>query len=73
MAQATQTISLTVNGQPHEAPAGTSVAGLLEQLGLAASACAVEVNKALVPKARHASHELARGDTVEIVTLVGGG
>lgn len=73
MAPATQTMSLTVNGQPHEAPAGTSVAGLLEQLGLASTACAAEVNKALVPKGRHASHELADGDTVEIVTLVGGG
>lgn len=73
MAQATGIITLTVNGQPHDIPSGTTIAALLEHLGLARSACAVEVNKALVPKARHAHHELAPGDAVEVVTLVGGG
>lgn len=73
MASATQTLSLTVNGEPREAPAGTTIAGLLDQLGLARSACAVEVNRVLVPKARHEHHELAPGDAVEVVTLVGGG
>ena len=38
-----------------------------------AGAAAVEVNEALVPKREHPEHELADGDTVEIVTLVGGG
>jgi thiazole synthase len=34
---------------------------------------AVEVNRDVVPRARHPEHPLREGDTVEIVTLVGGG
>ncbi|MCP6769637.1 sulfur carrier protein ThiS, partial [Klebsiella pneumoniae] len=34
---------------------------------------AVEVNRDVVPAARHAEHRLGAGDSVEIVTLVGGG
>jgi sulfur carrier protein len=33
----------------------------------------VEVNGELVPKKRHAEHQVRDGDRVEIVTLVGGG
>ena len=35
--------------------------------------CAVEVNRTLVPRSRHESHQLQDGDRVEVVTLVGGG
>lgn len=73
MAQATQTITLQVNGEPRQAPAGTTIAGLIELLGLSRTACAVEVNRELAPKTTHESHTLADGDEVEIVTLVGGG
>jgi len=64
---------LTINGQPAEHPDGLTVAALLASLGLAGSPCAVEVNKDLVPKARHAATVLHHGDAVEVVTLVGGG
>jgi len=66
-------MSITVNGEPRTLAAGTTVADLLEQLGLANRPCAVEVNRRLVSKPRHGEHALAPGDTVEIVTLVGGG
>lgn len=62
-----------VNGEAMELPAGITVAGLIERLGLAASICAAEVNQKLVPKREHGTHELREGDAVEIVTLVGGG
>ncbi|MFI4916702.1 MAG: sulfur carrier protein ThiS [Phycisphaerales bacterium JB060] len=73
MAQATQTITLDVNGEARSVPEGTTIAGLVEHLGLAKTACAVEVNRKLAPKATHDDHTLADGDHVEIVTLVGGG
>jgi len=66
-------IEIKVNGTPRRVPDGLSVRGLLETLGLGGAACAVEVNRALVPKRRHEEHRLGGGDTVEIVTLVGGG
>lgn len=73
MAQATQTITLDVNGEPRSVPHGTTIAGLVEHLGLAKTACAVEVNRELAPRATHQERTLADGDEIEIVTLVGGG
>lgn len=66
-------MQIVLNGKPQEVPEGATIAGLIEQLNLANQACAVEVNKALVTKANHASHTLSEGDSVELVTLVGGG
>jgi sulfur carrier protein len=66
-------VELIVNGQARHAPEGTTVAQLLDELGLAGKYVAVEVNLELVPRPRHAQHRLAAGDRLEIVTLVGGG
>jgi thiamine biosynthesis protein ThiS len=64
---------LTVNGEAKECPGVATVADLVRTLGLDRAPCAVEVNAALVPKAKHAAHALHDDDRVEIVTLVGGG
>jgi sulfur carrier protein len=66
-------MQLIVNGQSHEVAADSTVASLLQGLGLSAKPLAVEVNLQLVPRQRHAEHRLADGDRLEIVTLVGGG
>jgi sulfur carrier protein len=66
-------MKLKVNGEEHEVPQGVSVTGLLCHLQLSAPRLAVEVNRTLVPRSRHAEHLLADGDQVEIVTFVGGG
>ncbi|MGH7295350.1 MAG: sulfur carrier protein ThiS [Polyangiaceae bacterium] len=34
---------------------------------------AVEVNREVVPRARHAEHAIAPGDVIEVVHFVGGG
>ncbi|PYQ55785.1 MAG: thiamine biosynthesis protein ThiS [Acidobacteria bacterium] len=41
--------------------------------GLAGRPVAVEHNRRVVPRAEHASVRLNHGDTLEIVTFVGGG
>lgn len=66
-------MTIVVNGEPRSIADRTTIAELLEQLGLGRSACAVEVNHDLVPKPKHPDRALAEGDRVEIVTLVGGG
>src|SRR4051812_25002855 len=67
-------LMLSVNGAPHAVPAeAMTVAELLAQLGVDAKRVAVEVNRELVPRSRHAQTRLAAGDEVEVVTLVGGG
>ncbi|QDT14313.1 sulfur carrier protein ThiS [Alienimonas californiensis] len=72
-APTTAGLSLTVNGEPREFPAGLTVAGLLEELGVPTRGSAVERNRELVPRRQHAETPLQSGDRIEIVTLVGGG
>jgi thiazole synthase len=64
---------ITVNQEPQTLPEPATVAALLLRLGLDVSRVAVEVNRDIVPRARHGQHALRAGDSVEIVTLVGGG
>ena len=66
-------MKLTVNGQIQELPCGATVRTLVVELGLTDRPVAVEVNKQLVPRARHQQTKLEEGDHVELVTLVGGG
>ena len=66
-------LELTINGEPHSLPQTLSLAELLQHLGYQGPRVAVEVNREVVPRLRHAEHLLRPGDAVEIVTLVGGG
>jgi sulfur carrier protein len=66
-------LPIVVNGEERAVPEGTTVAGLLKDLGLAGRHVAVEANRAIVPRAQHEAHRLAAGDRLEIVTFVGGG
>ncbi len=67
-------VEITLNGQCKALPEPLSVEQLLAQLGYRTPrGLAVEINREVVPAARHAERRLAAGDAVEIVTLVGGG
>ncbi len=66
-------LTVYVNDEPLTLDAPCSVAQLLQQRGLGEAACAVEINRTLIPKRQHAERQLAHGDRIEIVTLVGGG
>ena len=66
-------MEIIVNSERREVDDGCTVEGLIEELGLATSICAAEVNTTVVPKAERSTRTLEAGDRVEIVTLVGGG
>jgi sulfur carrier protein len=66
-------MQVTINGRAREIPDGLTVRGLVAHLGLTEGPVAVEINQNVVPRARHAEHEVAAGDVVEIVHFVGGG
>lgn len=66
-------MEITVNGETRRVAPGTTVSDLLAQLGLGERRVAVERNRDVVPRARHAEELLAAGDRLEIVTFVGGG
>lgn len=65
--------TVTINGETRTLPEPATVADLLAGLGFGRTGIAVEVNKVVVPAARHGEHRLADNDQVEIVRLVGGG
>ena len=66
-------IVIQVNGENRETPPGTTVAGLLTQLGLSAGRVAVEYNLHILPKTKWDDTRVAQGDRFEIVQFVGGG
>jgi thiamine biosynthesis protein ThiS len=72
-ASAEAVIEVDVNGAQRQIAAGTTVATLLAELGLADRRVAVERNREVVPRAEHARTVLAAGDRLEVVTFVGGG
>ncbi len=66
-------MEIIVNGQPRQVGDQTTLAQLIQALGLADNPVAAEVNNMLVPKKEHPSCTLGPGDRIELVTLVGGG
>jgi sulfur carrier protein len=73
MSDLAQRLALTVNGEGRDLPAGSSVAYLLAEIGLAARKVAVERNLEIVPRSQYARTLLADGDAIEIVHFIGGG
>jgi len=66
-------LRLVVNGDPVEAPEGSTVRALVEQLGLGTGPVAVERNGGGGPRRGTATTALAEGDRIGIVHFVGGG
>jgi thiazole synthase len=66
-------LCVTVNGKPQVAPAGTTVAALLEIMGIDPARVAVERNEDVVPRKTWTEAVLRDGDKLEIVAFVGGG
>ncbi len=66
-------ITLTINGKPRQAPAGTSLLGLLAVLELDPRSVVVEHNREIVRRLELDQRALHEGDQVELVHFVGGG
>jgi sulfur carrier protein len=66
-------MQIVLNGQMRTIEPPCSVEELLRLLKPEGGACAVEVNRELVPRVEHRRQLLSEGDRVEVVTLVGGG
>ncbi|MGY8747267.1 MAG: sulfur carrier protein ThiS [Pirellulales bacterium] len=66
-------IEVTINGKKQACEEGLTIANLLDSLGMASRAIAVEINQQIQPRDTHCLVEVNDGDILEIVTLVGGG
>ena len=69
----TDAITVLINGERREGPAGVSVSALLAHLGIAAGRVAIERNLDILPRSEWDTTAVAPGDRYEIVHLVGGG
>lgn len=65
-------MKIIVNGEAYEACQGSTVAGLVEELGVCGR-FAVELNEAILPRSSFPEQHLMSGDHVEIVKAIGGG
>lgn len=65
-------MTLVINGDRKNIDAST-LAQLIEKLGMKSDRVAVELNQSIVPRAQWESTSLHDGDSLEIVHFVGGG
>jgi sulfur carrier protein len=64
---------IILNGAPTECITPLSLSVLIESLHLDPLQVAVEVDRVVIPRACHPDFQLCGGESVEVVTLVGGG
>ena len=66
-------ITVSINGTARQLSDSTSVAALIEEMGMTGKRIALERNGKIVPRSLFAAQQLADGDKLEIVVAVGGG
>jgi thiamine biosynthesis protein ThiS len=66
-------MEIQLNGDPHRLAADSTVATLVDSLGLDPTKVAVERNLEIVSRSTYAVTYLSAGDRIEIVHFVGGG
>jgi sulfur carrier protein len=66
-------ITVSINGEPRQLLATTTVAALIEEMGLTGRRIALERNGEIVPRSTFLVQQLTAGDRLEIVVAVGGG
>ena len=68
-----RTMTIILNGQKKDVPDGITVLGLLEHLNIQQQRVAVERNEEIVRKALYAETIIGEGDSLEVVSFMGGG
>ncbi len=66
-------VTIQFNGAPKQVEQATTIEMLLLAAGVPIKFCAVERNLEIVPKHEYQTLKLDEGDSIEVVTLVGGG
>ena len=69
----TMTLDIRLNGEARKVAAGTTLAGLLEELKLAPERVAIELDRVIVRRDFWGGTVVEDGAEVEVVMFVGGG
>ncbi|WP_330329994.1 sulfur carrier protein ThiS [Streptomyces sp. NBC_00536] len=64
---------ISVNGEPREIPAGTTLDAVVATLTAAPKGVAAALNETVVPRGQWPATAVAHGDRVEVLTAVQGG
>lgn len=64
---------ITINGEDRKIDEGLTITALLLELKIRPQGTAVEVDREIIPRARHGQRVLREGEQVEIIRMVGGG
>jgi thiamine biosynthesis protein ThiS len=73
MGNISKVITVSINGELRQLPAKTTVAALIEVMGLAGKRVALERNGEIVPRSTFVTQQLSADDKLEVVVAVGGG
>jgi sulfur carrier protein len=65
--------AIQLNGEEYTVEGDPSLPVLLERLKMRRGRVAVEINRAVIPRAQYDSVRLNPGDVVEVINFVGGG
>ena len=66
-------VSVVINGEERTLASGTTITGLIAELGLRPDQVAVELDRHIVGRGDWDGAELKRGANLEVVQFVGGG
>ena len=66
-------MKVIINGEEREVSPDVTVSGLLREIGTEETRVAVEVNLEVVPRQEYSRTRVREGDSIEVVSFVGGG
>ncbi|MEV7723768.1 sulfur carrier protein ThiS [Streptomyces sp. NPDC087917] len=66
-------MTISVNGEPREIAAGTTLDAVVASLSAAPSGVAAALNETVVPRGQWSRTPVGEGDRVEVLTAVQGG
>ncbi|MFJ9340971.1 sulfur carrier protein ThiS [Streptomyces sp. NPDC101733] len=66
-------MTISVNGEPREIAAGTTLDAVVASLSAAPSGVAAALNETVVPRGQWSHTPVGEGDRVEVLTAVQGG
>ena len=73
MISASNTINVQINGEIHNLANSLTLVELLESIGMNPRLVAVEYNGDILHRQHWTATKIQNGDTLEVVTIVGGG